>query len=76
MSRRVLAAAIGLLAAVGTTGCAAMWAGAGAAGATGVYEARNKSELDRLESDRQSGRISEREYGTRKDAIEDRSLVY
>lgn len=58
------------------SGCAGLWAGAGAAGATAGYEAHNKRELNKLEDAYQRGEINQEEYGTRKDEIEDRSLVY
>jgi len=58
------------------SGCAAMWAGAGAAGAATGYEAYNKRELKKLEGQRDRGEISEDEFGRRKDAVEDRSVVY
>ena len=59
-----------------TSGCAAMWAGAGAAGAATAYEAKNKHDLNKLEDQHDSGQIGDQDYGTRKDAIEDRSVVY
>jgi hypothetical protein len=65
-----------MIAALTQAGCAAMWAGAGAAGAAGAYEAKNKHDLDKLEEQRARGDVSPQDYGTRKDAIEDRSLVY
>lgn len=58
------------------TGCAALWAGAGAAGAATAYEAKNKHDLNELEKAKDNGTITNQEYGTRKDTIEDRSLVY
>jgi hypothetical protein len=70
-------AALALLAgAVYSSGCAPLWVGAGAAGAGAAYEARNKHELDEAKKDLKAGRISEQEYGTRKDEIEDRSAIY
>jgi len=65
-----------LLAAATQVGCAAMWAGAGAAGAATAYEAKNKHDLNKLDDQRARGEVSEQDYGTRKDTIEDRSLVY
>lgn len=56
----------------GTLGGAAL--GAGAAGA--AYEYSNKSALDNLEKDLQSGAISKDEYLRRKQEIQDKSLVY
>ncbi len=59
-----------------SSGCAPLLLGAGAAGAATAYEVHNKHELNELEKDRESGRISAQDYRTRKDAIEDQSLVY
>ena len=77
MRRLPLHALVGLMAAgIVSSGCAAMWAGAGAAGATTAYEAKNKHDLDKLEERHNQGNIGDQEYGTRKDAIEDRSIIY
>ena len=65
-----------LLAMILLNGCAGLWAGAGAATALTGYEAYNKKELNKIEQRHKQGTNSERDYGTQKDAIEDRSLVY
>lgn len=72
----LLTLGIALTAFAAITGCAALWAGAGAAGAATAYEAHNKRELDQLNNELESGRMSTDEYGTRRDEVEDRSLVY
>jgi hypothetical protein len=60
-----------------TAGCAPLlYAGAGAAGASAAYEAKNKDQLDDLEKARNRGDISDKEYETRKDDIQDGSAVY
>lgn len=74
MTRQTLLLAAGL--AVTQVGCAAMWAGAGAAGAATAYEAHNKDELDDAKKAHKRGEISDEELGTKRDEIEDRSLVY
>ena len=48
--------------------------GVGAAGA--AYEYSNKESMEDLEDDYEEGRISRDEYERRKDAIEDKSLLY
>jgi len=48
----------------------------GGAAVGGAYEYQNKRALDRLEHQRASGRISEREYQRRRREIDDRSLIY
>ena len=47
-----------------SSGCAAMWAGAGAAGAATAYEAKNKHDLDELNKRHQRGEIGAQDYGT------------
>jgi hypothetical protein len=58
------------------TGCAGMWAGAGAAGAATAYEAHSKYELDQLNRDYESGKMSQAEYEARKKQIEKGSVIY
>jgi len=48
----------------------------GGAAVGGAYEYYNKRSLDRLERQRATGRISEREYRRRREEIDDRSLFY
>jgi len=48
----------------------------GGAAVGGAYEYQNKRALDRLERQRRTGRISEREYHRRRKEIDDRSLFY
>jgi hypothetical protein len=54
------------------------WGGAalGALGAGGGYEYQANRQMDRLEDDRKSGRISREEYQDRKNQIERGSLIY
>ena len=59
-----------------SAGCAPLLVGAGAAGTAGAYEAHNKHELDELDKQKSEGTISDQDYGTRKDAIKDQSLIY
>ncbi|MBI3010367.1 MAG: hypothetical protein HYY57_05235 [Candidatus Omnitrophica bacterium] len=56
------------------SGCAALWAGAGATGVAAAYEARNKRELDELEKAYKKGELNQEEYLRQKD--EDHSVVY
>jgi hypothetical protein len=72
MRRAVLAGLIGFTQA----GCSALWAGAGAAGATTAYEAHSKYELNRLNDDYESGKITKDEYEARKKQVEKGSLIY
>lgn len=48
----------------------------GALGSSAVYEYSAGQELERLEQDRQRGRISQREYESRKEQINRGSVVY
>ncbi len=57
-------------------GCAGLWAGAGATGAAAGYEAHSKYELDKLNRDYESGKMSKEEYEARKKQVEAGSLVY
>jgi hypothetical protein len=54
------------------------WGGAavGALGAGGGYEYNAKRQMDKLEEDRRSGRISRDEYQDRKRQIERGSVIY
>lgn len=65
-----------LMAGACLTGCAALWAGAGAGAAGAAYEGKNKHDLEKLEDSYKDGGISQDEYLRRRDEIEDRSLVY
>jgi hypothetical protein len=62
-----------------TTGCSpAFWGGA-AAGVLGTgagYEVQSKRQMDRLDDDLRSGRISREEYRDRKEQIERGSIIY
>lgn len=67
------------LAAALSLGCSREFVGGAAVGAGGAgaaYEYQNKSALDELEEDFESGQISKEEYLRRKKEIEERSLVY
>ncbi len=62
-----------------TTGCSkSFWGGAaaGAVGAGGAYEYRQKQQMDQLKEDRAAGRITEEQYQERKRQIEKGSLIY
>lgn len=48
----------------------------GGAAVGGAYEYQNKRAIDRLERQRASGYISEREYQRRRREIDDRSIIY
>jgi hypothetical protein len=68
-----------LLAAV----CLAQWgcaflggAAVGATGAGAAYEYSNKRQMDRLEEDYRSGRVSREEYEDRKRQIQQGSIIY
>lgn len=54
------------------------WGGAalGALGTGGGYEYQAKRQMDQLEDDRKSGRISREEYEDRKNQIERGSIIY
>lgn len=67
---------LGVVLGLSQTGCAAMWVGAGAAGAATGYEVRNKYELDKLNRDYESGKLTTEEYEARKEQVEDGSVVY
>jgi osmotically-inducible protein OsmY len=60
-------------------GCSRKFVGGAAVGAGGAgaaYEYSNKRQMDSLEEDRKSGKITQEEYDRRKKEIEGRSLVY
>jgi len=66
-----------LLVAVIQSGCAFLGGAATGALATGAgYEYNAKRQMDRLEEDRRSGRISREEYLDRKQQIERGSIIY
>ena len=65
--------------ALGQWGCSGQFWGGAAAGALGAgagYEYQSKRQMDRLEDDRRSGRISREEYQDRKQQIERGSIIY
>ena len=71
--------AILLLGGLTQWGCSpSFWGGAavGALGAGGGYEYNSKRQMDKLEDDRRSGRISRDEYQDRKRQIEKGSVIY
>jgi len=66
-----------LLASVSQWGCAFIGGAATGALATGAgYEINAKRQMDRLEDDYRSERISRREYESRKSQIESGSIIY
>jgi hypothetical protein len=66
-----------LLASVSQWGCAFLGGAATGALATGAgYEINAKRQMDRLEDDYRSERISRREYENRKSQIESGSIIY
>ena len=64
------------IAGLAQTGCAGLWASTGAAGTAAAYEAHSKYELDQLNRDYESGRMSKAEYDARKRQVEQGSVVY
>jgi len=59
------------------SGCAFLGGAAvGATGAGAAYELNNKRQLDRLEEDFRSGRISREEYEDRRRQIDRGSIIY
>jgi len=78
MKHRLLFA--GLLLAAGWTlssGCAFLGGAAVGAGATAAgYEFNAKEQMDKLEAERRTGRISAAEYESRRRQIERGSVVY
>jgi hypothetical protein len=66
-----------LLACVSQWGCAFLGGAATGALATGAgYEINAKRQMDKLEDDYRSERISRREYENRKSQIESGSIIY
>jgi hypothetical protein len=77
MHRHFAITLMAAFAAAATTGaCTTRELATGAAAGGAAYEYSNKRAMDDLREDYESGRISREEYQRRKDAIEDRSLVY
>lgn len=54
------------------------WGGTatGAVGAGAAYEIQNKRQMDQLEEDYESGKISQEEYEYRKKRIKEGSIIY
>jgi len=67
---------VATLAASGCTTREVASGAAGAAAAGGAYEYQHKQALEELKEDYEEGRISREEYERRKEAIEDRSVIY
>lgn len=55
------------------SGC---WLAVGAAGAGTAYEYSNKKQMDELEEDYKAGNIDQEEYESRKQQIEEGSIIY
>jgi hypothetical protein len=69
--------AVALLMGVSQSGCAFLGGAALGSLATGAgYEINSKSQMDKLEDDFKSERISRREYESRKAQIEKGSIIY
>jgi hypothetical protein len=65
------------LVAFSQAGCAFLGGAAvGALGTSAAYEINAHNELEKLDHDRNSGRISQREYNLRKSQILSGSIVY
>jgi hypothetical protein len=74
--KRLFLAAV-LLIGVAQSGCAFLGGAALGTAATGAaYELNAKSQMDKLEDDYRSERISRKEYETRKAQIEKGSIIY
>jgi hypothetical protein len=76
---RSIASVLVLSAILSTLGCSPSFWGGAAAGALGTgagYEVQANRQMDRLDDDLRSGRISRREYETRKQQIERGSIIY
>lgn len=76
--KKMLYAAL-LIGGLAQWGCSPQfWGGAavGALGAGGGYEYNNKRQMDKLDEDRRSGRVSRDEYEDRKRQIEHGSILY
>jgi hypothetical protein len=77
--KKILPALLIILTATFASGCSRSFVGgaavgAGAAGA--AYEYSNKTQIDALDADLKSGKISKEEYDRRRKEIEGRSIVY
>jgi hypothetical protein len=71
--------AVAICGALAQWGCSPSFWGGAAAGVLGTgagYEYQAKRQMDRLEDDRKSGRISREEYQDRKQQIERGSVIY
>ena len=78
MKKKMIYATL-LLGGLAQWGCSPeFWGGAavGALGAGGGYEYNSKRQMDKLEDDYRSERISRREYEQRKRQIESGSIIY
>lgn len=77
MTQKQALTVIGIVALMGTAGCASdagnVALGAGAAGA--AYEYSNKREIDKLDKERDEGKISSDEHNRRTEDVKDRSLI-
>ena len=74
--KRLFLAAV-LLIGVAQSGCAFLGGAALGTAATGAgYELNGKNQMDKLEDDYRSERISRKEYETRKAQIEKGSIIY
>ncbi len=64
---------------LGSSGCSKEFWGGGAAGVLGTgaaYEIQTKRQMDQLEEDYRSGKITKEEYEIRKDQIRKGSIFY
>lgn len=77
METKQILTVFGFAALTGMAGCASdagnVAAGAAAAGA--AYEYSNKRQIDRLDKERDEGRISAEEHSRRTEDVKDRSLI-
>jgi hypothetical protein len=74
--RKLMLAAV-LMVALGQSGCAFLGgAAAGALGASAGYEINAHSKMNQLEEDYKNERISRAEYESRKSQIEKGSVIY
>lgn len=79
MKKRVFIAVITLFSlTIILSGCGPFWrgAGVGVVGTGAAYEINVKRQLDKLNRDYESGRISKEEYDIRTDQIKKGSIVY
>ena len=70
--RSILAVFAMLMLPIGAQGCAAV---AGAGAAAGGYETKQASEMEQLEEDYESGKITREEYEARKEQIDEASIT-